>query len=149
MFFLNPVASWTGIYGTTLLLIIGLTTHYIAYATRVSNGAMAQMSAELEEAAWVSGVGKLRTLLRVTMPVLVPTLIGGAIWVFAKAFRNLTLPLLLASPDTKTISMVVYDTWTTRGDPTGAAALGMLLIVVLVVLAVFARRFIAKGFTEG
>ncbi len=148
MFFLNPAVSWTGVYGTTVLLIIGFTIHYLAYATWVSNGAMAQMSAELVEAAWVSGTGKFRTLLRITVPVLVPTLIAGAIWVFAKAFRNLTLPLLLSSPGTRTIPMVVYDTWTTRGDPTGAAALGVILIVVLVVLAIAARRVIAKGFTE-
>jgi iron(III) transport system permease protein len=149
MFFLNPAVSWTNVYGTSALLIIGLTIHYLAYGTRVSNGAMAQMSAELEEAAWVSGIGKLRTLLRVTMPVLVPTLIAGAVWVFAKSFRNLTLPLLLASPDTRTISMVDYDTWTTRGDPTGAAALGIMLITLLVVLAFAARRVIARGFSEG
>lgn len=148
MFFLHPSVSWTGIYGTTALLVVGFTVHYLAYATRVSNGAMAQMSAELEEASWVSGVGKIRTLIRITMPVVTPTLIGGAIWVFAKSFKNLTLPLLLSSPDTRTLSMMIYETWTSRGDVTGASALGMVLIILLVVLSVFARRIIARGFTE-
>jgi iron(III) transport system permease protein len=149
MFFLNPNVAWVGIYGTTTLLIIGLVIHYLAYATRVSNGAMAQMSAELEEAAWVSGVGKLRTLFWVTFPVVMPTLIGGAIWVFAKSYKNLTLPLLLSSPNTKTFSMLIYETWTSRGNITGAAALGILLITMLTLLAVLARRLIAKGFSEG
>jgi iron(III) transport system permease protein len=147
MFFLNPAVSWTHIYGTSLILVIGFAIHYLAYATRVSNGAMAQMSSELEEAGWVAGIGKLRTLARVTLPVVVPTLIAGGIWVFAKSFKNLTLPLLLASPRTRTVSMTIYDTWN-RGDVTGAAALGISLIVLLAILALFARRVIARGFTE-
>jgi iron(III) transport system permease protein len=149
MFFLHPAVNWTGIYGTTTLLIIGFAVHYLAYATRISNGAMSQMSAELEEAGWVSGVGRIRTLTRVTLPILLPTLIGGGIWVFAKAFRNLTLPLLLSSPQTQTVSMLLYDAWTIRGDPTSAAALGVSMIMILIVLALLARRVIARGFTEG
>lgn len=148
MFFLNPAISWTGVYGSVFILIIGFAVHYLAYATRVSNGAMAQMSAELEEAGWVSGVGRLRTLAHVTLPLLLPTLIAGSVWVFAKAFRNLTLPLLLSSPRTRTISMVVYDTWTERGDITGAAALGISLIALLAVLAYLARKVIARSFSD-
>jgi iron(III) transport system permease protein len=147
MFFLHPAVSWTHVYGTSLILVIGFAIHYLAYATRVSNGAMAQMSSELEEAGWVSGVGKTWTLIRVTLPVVLPTLIAGGVWVFAKSFKNLTLPLLLASPRTRTVSMVIYDTWN-RGDTTSAAALGISLVVLLAILALIARRVIARGFTE-
>jgi iron(III) transport system permease protein len=148
MFFLSPAVRWIPIYGTVTLLIIAFAIHYLAYATRTTNGAFAQMSAELEEAGWVSGVGKFRTFFGVTLPVLMPTFIAGAVWVFAMTFKNLSLPLLLSTSKTRTMSIEIYLEWTDRGDQGGAAALGLTMIAILVISAFVARRVVAKGFTE-
>jgi ABC-type Fe3+ transport system permease subunit len=106
------------------------------------------MKAELEEAGWVSGIGKLRTFLGVTLPILMPAFIAGSIWVFAMTFKNLSLPLLLSTPQTRTMSMEIYLLWTDRGDATAAAALGLTMIGILVVSAFLARRVVARGFSE-
>jgi iron(III) transport system permease protein len=94
-------------------------------------------------------VRRLRTLMRVTLPILLPTFIAGGLWVFAKVFRNLTLPLVLSSTQTKTFSMVLYETWTQRGDVPLASAMGLLMILALGLMAYGARRVILRGFTEG
>ena len=146
VFFLSPYARWLNLYGTLGLLVVAFTVHFLAYASRITNGALVQMNAELEEAGWVSGVGKTRTLLGVTLPVLLSTFVAGGIWVFAMTFKNLSLPLLLSTPQTRTISMEIYSLWTINGEREIASALGLTMVAILVVTAYLARRGVAKGF---
>jgi iron(III) transport system permease protein len=148
MFFLSPAVRWVPIYGSITLLIVAFSIHYLAYATRTTNGAFAQMSAELEEAGWVAGVGKFRTFFGVTVPVLMPVFIAGAVWVFAMTFKNLSLPLLLSTSRTRTMSIEIYLEWVDRGDQGAASALGLTMVAILVISAFLARKVVAKGFTE-
>jgi iron(III) transport system permease protein len=147
VFFLSPGARWLGLYGSLGVLVIAFTVHYLAYASRITNGALLQMNTELDEAGWVSGVGKIRTLFGVTLPVLFSTFVAAAIWVFAMTFKNLSLPLLLSTPGTRTISMEIYSLWTVNGQRETASALGVTMVAILVVTAYLARRVVAKGFT--
>ena len=84
---------------------------------------MSQLNAELEEAAYVSGVGKVRTLMRITFRLLSPAFIAGWIWVFAHAIRNLSVPLLLATADNQTIATTLYYYWNRKADFSLTAAL--------------------------
>lgn len=147
VFYLSPTARWTGIYGSVFILIIALSTKYLAFATRIGNSSMTQIAGELEEASWVSGVGKLMTLARITTPLLLPTFLAGWIWVVAHAFRNLTLPLLLATPRTEVLSMRLYYYWVRDSDFSLTAALGVMLILSLSIFAFASRRIITKGFS--
>ncbi len=147
VFFLSPAGRWTGIYGSLGLLIVAFTVHYLAYASRITNGALLQMSTELDEAGWAAGVGKVRTLFGVTLPVLMSTFVAGAVWVFAMTFKNLSLPLLLGTPGTQTISMEIYQLWTINGEREKASALGITMVAILVLTAYLARKVVARGFT--
>ncbi len=147
--YLHPALRWTSLYGSVTLLVIALSTKYLAFSTRIGNGAMVQIAGELEEAAWVSGIGKVRTLIRVTAPLLLPTFLAGWLWVVAHSFRNLTLPLLLASPGSEVLSMRIYQYWVRDADFSLTAALGVCLMLTLALLAFGSRRIIAKGFTGG
>lgn len=148
IFYLSPVGSWLAIYGTLGIIVLAVATKYLAFTTRLGNSAMVQVSAELEEAAWVSGAGKLHGFFRVTMPLLAPTFVAGWVWVAAHAMRNLTFPLLLGTPGTETISLRMYVYWERYADFPLTAAMGVCLILVLMVLAFFSRRIIVRGFTE-
>jgi iron(III) transport system permease protein len=148
VFYLNPVASWIPIYGTLGIIVVAIGTKYLAFTTRLGNSAMLQVSSELEEAAWLSGAGRLRGFLQVTMPLLLPTFVAGWVWVAAHAMRNLTFPLLLGTPGTETISLRMYVYWNRYADFPLTAAMGVCLILVLMVLAFFSRRIIVRGFTE-
>ncbi len=149
VFYLSPVGSWLPIYGTLVIIVVAIGTKYLAFSTRLGNSAMLQVSSELEEAAWLSGAGRLRGFLQVTMPLLLPTFLAGWVWVAAHAMRNLTFPLLLGTPGTETISLRMYVYWNRYADFPLTAAMGVCLILVLLVLAFFSRRIIVRGFTEG
>jgi iron(III) transport system permease protein len=145
IFYLNPALRWLSIYGTLTIIVIALATKYLAYTTRLGNSALLQISSELEEAALVSGAGRFRAFARVTFPLVLPTLLAGWIWVAAHAFRNLTFPLLLATPGTETIALRMYVYWERFADFPLTSAMGVLLIGVLLLFALLSRRLIVEG----
>lgn len=147
-FYLNPAIRWLPIYGTMAIMVLALMAGYMAFASRAANSAMVQLNAELEEAAYVSGIGKLRTLARITLRLLSPAFIAGWIWVLAHAMRNLGIPLLLATSDNQTIATTLYYYWSRKGDFSLTSALGVMLLLTLMVVAVIGRKFVAAGFTK-
>lgn len=146
--YLSPLASWTKLYGTVLIMVLALMANYLAFATRLGNGAMAQLSAELEEQAWVAGHGKIKALTRVTLPLLLPTIVAGWVWLFAHATRSLTIPLMLGTRSNEVIALRLYHEWSFQGDITFAAAIGVVLLVVLLSFSLAARRVIVQGYTS-
>jgi iron(III) transport system permease protein len=146
-FYLNPFTRWTHIYGTIAIMVLALMTRFMAFATRSANSSMTQLGNELEEAGYVSGVGRVKVLLRITFRLLSPAFIAGWIWIAAHAIKNLSIPLLLATPDNGTIATTLYFYWQRKADFSLAAALGVALVAVLAVLAIAARRLIAQGFS--
>jgi iron(III) transport system permease protein len=147
-FYLNPAMRGAHIYGTVTIMVLALTTRFITFASRTANSAMTQLGNELEEAAHVSGVGRLRTTFRITFRLLSPAFIAGFIWIAANSIRNLTIPLMLSTSENGTIATNLYFEWQRRADFSGAATLGVAMVAVLALLAIAARRVIAGGFSD-
>jgi iron(III) transport system permease protein len=146
-FYLNPLVQWTQVYGTVAIMVLALMTRFTAFGTRTANSAMSQLGSELEEAGYANGVGKLRVLVRVTFRLLTPAFIAGWIWVAAHSIKNLSVPLLLATPDNGTIATTLYFYWQRKADFSLASALGISLVAALALLAVMGRKVIASGFS--
>jgi iron(III) transport system permease protein len=139
----RPPLSVIPIYGTVWIIVLGLTTHYLAFGTRAMNGAVVQVSKELEEAARASGAGRMRMLFRVTLPLILPAFVSAWIWVVAHAMRAFSIPLILASSDTELISVRLWTMWE-RGDASKAAALGVMLIAVLGIVTALSRWLVVR-----
>jgi len=148
VFYLSPAIRWLPIYGTMWIMVLALMTRYLAFGTRTSNSAMTQLGKELEEQAATSGAGRGRTLWKVTFPLLMPAFVAGWIWVFAHVFRNLTIPLMLATPGNETIASTLYAYWERKADFSLASALGVLLLAGMAATIVVARRFVVRGYTR-
>jgi len=134
----RPPLSVLPIYGTIWIIVLGLATHYLAFGTRAMNGAVVQVSKELEEAARASGAGRMRMLFRITLPLILPAFISAWIWLVAHAMRAFSIPLILASSDTELISVRLWVMWE-RGESAKAAALGVMLIATLGVITALSR----------
>ncbi|HKD98491.1 MAG TPA: iron ABC transporter permease [Micromonosporaceae bacterium] len=147
-FYLNPALRWSHVYGTVTIMVLALITRFMTFASRTANSAMAQLGKELEEVSYVSGVGRLRTLTRITFRLLSPAFIAGWIWVAANSIRNLTVPLMLSTSDNGTIATNLYFAWQRRADFSGASALGVALVAFLALLAIAGRRVIASGYSD-
>lgn len=146
-FYLSPTMRWTHLYGTIFLMALALMTRYITFGTRTGSAAMSQLSKELEEVAHTSGVGKIRTLTRITFRLLMPVFLAGWIFVAAHSMRNLTIPLMLSSDFQGTLPSTLYFYWYRESNFSAAATLGVVMIAGLAILAVGARRIMSTGYT--
>lgn len=145
--YLSPTMAWTHIYGTVIIMALAMLTRFITFGSRQANSAMTQLGQELEEAAYTGGVGRVRTLTRITLRLLAPAFIAGWLFVAASSIRNLTVPLLLGGRDSQTLSSTLYFYWYRNADFSAAATLGVMMLVLLAVLAIAARRLISGGYS--
>lgn len=131
------------IYGTLWILFLAYCTRYMPYGMRYSSSSMVQISGELEESAQTSGASWWQTFRRVNLPLLMPGLIAGWIYIVLVSFRELSSSILLYSPGNEVLSIVIWERWE-NGQFTQLAALGMVMVATLVVLVVLASRLGAR-----
>jgi iron(III) transport system permease protein len=129
VFISAPVA----IYGTVWIIAFGMIIKYIAYSTGMMSAAQMQVARELEEASSIAGAGFGRTYRRIVLPLLAPALINCLLWVMIHVVRDLSIPLMLYTPESEVISTKVWTLWE-NGSVPEAAALGVLTVLVLAVL---------------
>ncbi|MFF2525216.1 carbohydrate ABC transporter permease [Streptomyces liangshanensis] len=115
-------------------------------------GYVRAVPAELEEAASVDGAGRLRTLVSVTAPLLVPGIVATALFAFITAWNEFFFALvLLKSPEKQTLPVVLTHFLGAEGvadlGPLAAAAF-LATLPSLVVFAVIQRR-ITGGMLAG
>lgn len=139
--YLQPPFASLGIYGSLWVIVLGVVGQYLAFATRTTNAALVQVHRELEEAGYVSGASRLATLARVTVPLVVPSLLAGWIWVAAHAVRTFALPQMLHTAQNEVLVWRLWYYWELGLFPS-AAALGVLLLLVTLVLAVLSRGMV-------
>lgn len=126
------------IYGTLLILFIAYFTRYMPYGIRYASTSMFQISNELEESAQTSGASWWQTFRRVILPLLMPGLVAGWIYIVMVSFRELSSSILLYSPGTEVLSIVIWEQWE-NGQFTELAALGVLMVLILLAIVLLAR----------
>jgi iron(III) transport system permease protein len=132
------------IYGTIWIIVIALATQYISISTRLMTSGISQVQNELEEAAAVSGAAWWPTIRRVVVPLVLPAFMNGLLLVFLLAIKNLTLALILYTPDSVVLSTLVWTLWD-RADTGGTAAVGTIMVVITVAPGVVLRRVNREG----
>ena len=126
--------KWIPLFGTIWLIAIAMGTRFIAYCTRTLNAASIQIHYSLDEAALASGVTQFTTFRKVYLPLMFPAIFYTAVLVAMLSARDLTLPLIMATQDSQTVSTLIFDLQV-NGSSNEAAALSIYMIILLVLLA--------------
>jgi len=92
----------------------------------------------LEQAAEGLGAGRARILLRITLPLLRPSLVSAGLLAFISSFDELVVALFLAGPN-MTLPKKMFDNILMEIDPTIAAVSVMQIILVSIVLVLIGR----------
>ena len=127
-----------GVYGTMWIMLIAYVTRFMPYGLRYNTTSMLQIHKELEESAAMSGASWTTTFRRVILPLLKPGLLAGWIYVTIVSIRELSTSILLYSPDTQVISIVIWELWE-NGQYVELSALGVLFITALFFLVLVAQ----------
>jgi len=121
-------APWS-IYGTIWIIIVGLIGRYVSYAVRAITSSLIQIHPELEESARVSGFGWGNTMWRITLPLVLPAVISSWVMVYSIFISELSMVLPLYTADTRTLSILSFDTWSV-GQFSQVASLSLLQLVM-------------------
>jgi iron(III) transport system permease protein len=133
-----------GVYGTIWIMLIAYVTRFLPYGMRYVSTSMLQIHKELEESAAMSGASWGLTFRRVILPLLKPGLLAGWIYVVIVSIRELSSSILLYSPGTEVVSIMIWELWQ-NGQYVELSALGVMLIIMLFCLVMIAQ-FIGKKF---
>ena len=127
-----------GIYGTIWIMFIAYITRFMPYGLRYNTTSMLQIHKELEESAAMSGASWGTTFRRIILPLLKPGLVAGWIYVMIVSIRELSSSILLYSPGTEVVSIVIWELWE-NGQYVELSALGVMFILALLVLVMVAQ----------
>ena len=127
-----------GVYGTIWIMFIAYITRFMPYGLRYNTTSMLQIHKELEESAAMSGAAWGTTFRRIILPLLKPGLVAGWIYVMIVSIRELSSSILLYSPGTEVVSIVIWELWE-NGQYVELSALGVLFILALFVLVMLAQ----------
>ncbi len=146
--YLQQPFRYFGIYGTVWIIVAGLITQYLAFATRTTNAGLLQIHRELEEAALICGASQWRTLWRITARLLIASLVAGWIWVVAHSMRAFSIPLVLSGRHNEVLSVWLWHYWQ-DGFVSQASALAVLLILLTAIIGLLARQLLTRGQLAG
>ena len=122
-----------------------LSLFYTPYVYLFVIAPMRQMDPALEDAARVHGAGFWTTLRHITLPLLYPALISGALVVFVTSAGLFDVPLALAAPKgIRTMPTEIFQLVQYPSDFGRAASFGVIVMAVTVLLTVMQRRYLGQ-----
>jgi iron(III) transport system permease protein len=133
------------LYGSAAIVILAFTARFLPIAYTASATGLLSISADLEEAVRILGGGRLTALRKVLAPLLKRSLAGAWILVFLPAAHELSVAIFLVGPNTRVISVLLFDL-SEEGNFEVLAALGLMLLVVSVAIAAAGLRMIGRDF---
>ena len=151
--FVNQI--WRALGGNGHLIDIN-TAYGIAWVMALFEGSVAfvmiaavmkSMDPALEEASQIMGASRLRTMLRITLPLVVPGVLGAAIFVFAEMLGSFAAALVLGTPSRYYVITTAIYQLVQQYPPKIqiAAAMGVSLFAVMFFMLFLYRRIVMAG----
>ena len=113
--------------GTSTIIVLMLFVRRLPYGVRATSAVLRQIKPSIEEAAVNLGASPLQAFARVTVPLMLPGVIAGAMMSFITAINELSATLLLYTARTTTMPVRIYSA-VLDGEFGIAAALAALLL---------------------
>ncbi|MBZ9533185.1 iron ABC transporter permease [Cytobacillus oceanisediminis] len=120
------------ITGTAFIMVISLSIRRLPYTIRSSVASLQQIPTSIEEAAESLGSSRFNTFIKITVPMMLPGIISGAILSWITMLSELSTSILLYTVNTKTMTVAIY-TEVIRGNYGIAAALSTILTIITVI----------------
>jgi molybdate transport system permease protein len=136
--------QWFGISlpFTQFGIVLAATFVAMPFLVVTIEGAFRSADRGLEEAAATLGASRLRVFLQVTIPLVTPSLIAGAVLCWARAIGEFGATAIFGGNNpgtTQTLPTLVYSVFAITGDPAAATALSLPLMAVAIVVLVALR----------
>ena len=135
------IATELPLTGSMAGLVFGHVLITIPWTVRLIAANLVGIDRAIEEAAMNLGADRLRTVLKVTLPVIRPGVVAAALFSFVVSFGNLELSLFLVSPGETTLPIAILQYLEWKIDPT-IAAVSLIQIAIVATAMVATNRFV-------
>jgi len=134
----------------TILLILSYSVRRLPYSVRAAYAGLQQTSVSLEEASLSVGASPLRTIIRITLPLILANVIAGGIMSFSAGMMEVSDSLILAMGDRFfPITKTIYELDLRLGDgPYVASALGIIGTIIVAICILVANRLLGRSMGE-
>ena len=134
------------LYGTLWILLIAFVTIALPAAYQQLQAAFRTVSVDLEEASRILGASRLKTLGRITAPILRTSVIATWCFIFVGVIRELSAAIMLFTSDTKVVSVLIFDL-NESGDLGAIAVIGIIMLAVTFAVVILANQIPGFGAT--
>ena len=143
-FFAGMGIHLPSIYGK-LGIILVFTFKLFPYVYLYTSGAMGSIDSSLEEAAENLGSNKLRRLLTITIPVILPSIAAGAIMVFMTSLADFGTPMLIGE-GYMVLPVLVYNEYMSEigGNAHLASALSVIVVLCSTTVLLVQKYFVTR-----
>ena len=135
---ITQAARWLGytdelpqLLYTENTVILGLVYSYLPFVILACYAPLSRLNPEIAEASHDLGASRWTTFRRITLPLTLPGIAVGAVFVFVLSIGNFITPALLGGGQFQMIGNVVYAQFLTANDWPFGAALSMVLIAIM------------------
>ena len=143
---------FSNIFGFTMPDIYGFTGIVLVFTLQLFpliflyvNGAFKSIDNSILEAAENMGSTGLNRFVKVILPLLVPTLLAGALLVFMRAFSDFGTPMLIGE-GYRTFSVLIYSEFMSEVGGNAAFASALAIISIIIALVIFlGQRYVANS----
>ncbi|MFP9060393.1 ABC transporter permease [Natrialbaceae archaeon A-chndr2] len=125
-----PLSFWT--------LLLGHVIITLPFTIRTTTASLQNFDHTLEEAAQDLGATEVETFRYITLPLVKPGLVSGAMFAFVLSFNQYIVSLFLAGPQSQTLPLRLFNLFFNT-PPQQIAAIGTLLMVGTLVLVAIAE----------
>jgi len=124
-------------------MILGHVTFQISFVAIVVRARLAGLDPALEEAARDLGAGEWKTFLHVTLPLMLPGVLAGAMLAFTLSLDDFIVSFFTSGPGSTTLPILIYSS-VKRGLTPDINALATLIILISV-LATISLTWLQKN----
>jgi iron(III) transport system permease protein len=133
------------LYGTLWILFLAYVTKEMPVGYAQSDATFRTIPVELEEAARILGSSRLRALVEITAPLARSGVIAAWCFIFIGVIRELSASIILFTPNTKVMSVVIFDL-KEEGQFGAIAVLGLFMIVMTFAVVLVMERVLGRDF---
>lgn len=144
------IFSQLRLVGTMNVLVVALMFVAVPLVLYVMMAHFEATPVELEEAAQVDGLTAIGAFLRIALPLSIPGVATAGILGFIFSWNSFMFALVLSGASTKTLPVALFDfVGYASVDWGGLMAAAVVVTLPIILIAIFAQRYIVAGLTAG
>lgn len=137
-----------GIYGTIWILIIAFSFKRMPWGVRIISASLRQVHDELEDSSKILGSSWLKTMKKVTLPIMKPGLIAAYMLLFIHFLKNLNLSILLYSEKSIVLPVMIHNFFTERGEIQLTCCLAFFQVAMVLTILYITSKIVGGGIAD-